>query len=293
MRNTHIPQAPDVAAHPRKNKSVPLLYAAMMAAAMAAAACAFFPAPAAAAEKHKFTNELGMEFVRIEPGTFMMGSPAGEPDRSESETLHRAVIEKPFYMQATEVTVGQWQAVMGKNWLFPRKGPADRPVTEVSWYDCRDFIKKLNRMTKETYRLPTEAEWEYACRAGMQTPYCWGEDIDCKKAMYANNPLKSGRCVETVKSMGLEPGAPAPVKTYPPNAWGLYDMHGNVWEWCMDCFDPYTRPGRRGNFECARRVRRGGSWYSNAHNLRCANRAYAHPAAKFRTTGFRLVKEVP
>ncbi|MFP3980186.1 MAG: formylglycine-generating enzyme family protein [Desulfobacterales bacterium] len=248
---------------------------------------------AAPAADNTFTNELGMEFVYIKPGTFMMGSPADEPDRNQSEKQHRATITEPFYMQATEVTIGQWQEVMGKKWLFSRKGPKDRPVTGVSWHDCRDFVQKLSKRLEGTYRLPTETQWEYACRAGTQTAYSWGDEIACTDAMFANSPVKSSRCVETVKNMGLEPGAPAPVKSYPPNAWGIHDMHGNVWEWCRNCFGTYNRPGENGNFSCSRRVRRGGSWYSNAHNLRSANRAWAHPASKFKTTGFRVIKEAP
>jgi sulfatase modifying factor 1 len=257
-----------------------------------AASLFFLPRPAPAAEK-SLVNDMGMEFVYIEPGTFMMGSPESEPLRSESEDLHEVRISKPFYMQTTEVTIGQWQAVMGKKFLFPRKGPKDWPVTGVSLHNCQTFIKKLNHRTDGTYRLPTEAEWEYACRAGTRTAYFWGDDIDCTMAMYGNSTIKSSQCVETVRQLGLTPDGPAPVKSYDPNAWGLYDMHGNAWEWCGDCFDPYLAPGESGELECIRQVRRSGSWYSDARNLRSANRAYAHPAAKFATTGFRVVKEAP
>jgi len=249
--------------------------------------------PDAAGEEPTRTNALGMEFVRIEPGTFMMGSPEDEPYRNTSEKLHEVIISEPFFMQATEVTLAQWWAVMGKKWFFPRKGPENRPVTEVSWHDCQSFVEKLNKLEKGTYRLPTEAQWEYACRAGTQTAYSWGDTIDCTRAMFANNSLKSDKCIPVVRSMGLEPGAPAPVKSYPPNPWGLYDMHGNVWEWCLDCFSEYPGPGMPGILECDRRVRRGGSWTSDAHNLRSANRAYAHPAAKFKTTGFRVIQKAP
>ncbi|MFO7931386.1 MAG: formylglycine-generating enzyme family protein [Desulfosalsimonas sp.] len=254
---------------------------------------AFLFCTAAAAEQETFTNSLGMKFVLIEPGTFIMGSPPDDPLGSESETWMETRINEPFYIQTTEVTIGQWQKVMGKKWLFPRKGAADMPVTNVSWHDCRDFIDKLNKKSPHTYRLPKEAEWEYACRAGTQTSYSWGDQPDCTKAMYANSPVKTDDCVDTVKSMGLETGAPAPVKTYPANPWGLYDMHGNVWEWCSDCFDRDRGAGESDDFSCSRRVRRGGSWYSSPYSLRSSNRAYAHPAAKFKTTGFRLVKEVP
>jgi formylglycine-generating enzyme required for sulfatase activity len=253
--------------------------------------CPFLAHPGAAEEK--ITNSLGMTFVRIEAGTFQMGSPPDERFRNKSEKLHEVRIERPFYLQTTEVTRSQWWSVMGKKWLFPRKGPGSLPVTEVSWHNCRSFIRKLNKMEPGTYRLPTEAEWEYACRAGTRTAYSWGDTIDCSRAMFANSRLKADRCIPVVRSRGLSPNEPAPVRSYPPNPWGLYDMHGNVWEWCRDCFSGYPAPENPGRPECSRRVRRGGSWYSNAHNLRSANRAYAHPAAKFKTTGFRLVQEAP
>ncbi|MCF8104487.1 MAG: formylglycine-generating enzyme family protein [Desulfohalobiaceae bacterium] len=247
----------------------------------------------AAGQNKTFTNSLGMEFVLIEPGSFLMGSPEEEPYRNESEKQHEIRIEKAFYLQTTEVTLKQWWAVMGKKWLFPRKGPKDAPVTKVSWHDCQSFIDKLNHRTGETYRLPGEAEWEYACRAGTETAYSWGDEIDCSRAMYGNNASKHDQCVAFVASKGLQANEPAPVRSYAPNPWGLYDMHGNVWEWCHDCFGSYTSMVERGTYECSRRIRRGGSWFSHGSALRCANRAYAHPSSRFRTTGFRLVKEAP
>jgi formylglycine-generating enzyme required for sulfatase activity len=241
------------------------------------------------ARQEQVSNSIGMTFVLIEPGRFQMGSPKDAPMRDPSEKPHEVQIDQSFYMQTTEVTLGQWWEVMGKKWLFPRKGPAEIPVTEVSWHDCQAFIKELNEREDAVYRLPTEAEWEYACRAGSQSAYFWGDQLDCRRAMYANS-RKSDKCVPVVREMGLFPNRPAPVKSYPPNPWGLYDMHGNVWEWIQDCFKAYPYEPDR-DARCSRRVRRGGSWYSNPRNLRCANRAYAHPSAKFETTGFRLVKE--
>lgn len=242
-------------------------------------------------ERDVVINAVGMEFVYIEPGTFMMGSPEDERFRSESEVLHHRTIEEAFYMQTTPVTIGQWQAVMGRRWFLGRRGDSDTPVTRVSWHEAMGFINELNKRKDDTYRLPTEAEWEYAARAGTTTPYPWGDEIDCSRAMYANNRMRVDDCVSYVRSIGLVPNEPAPVKTYPPNPWGLYDMHGNVWEWIADCFGAYTEPEDQEWFECTRRVRRGGSWFSHGYQARSANRAYAHPAAKFRTTGFRVVKE--
>jgi len=247
----------------------------------------------------KLKNSLGMEFVLIPAGTFMMGSPADEPFRNKSETQHKVTISRPFYMQTTEVTLKQWRAVMGKKIFGRRKGKENSPVVRVSWFDCMKFIEKLNKRKKGTYRLPTEAEWEYACRAGTTTAYSWGNRIDCSKAMFQNNKRKSGRCVDYVRSRGLESDRPAPVKSYKTNPWGLYDMHGNVWEWCQDWFDDYPKglvkdpKGPDSAKEIKAKVRRGGSWYRYGTSCRSANRAYANPASRFHTTGFRLVREVP
>jgi len=253
------------------------------------------PARGLCAEKG-FTNSIGMEFVLIPAGTFMMGSPPDEPGRNKDEVQHQVTISKPFYMQATEVTLKQWRALMGKRFfgLFRRRGKGEKPIVKVSWFDCVDFIKKLNALNEGVYRLPTEAEWEYASRAGSQKAYSWGKDIDCTKAMYSNNTLKAEDCVDYVKSRGLATDSPAPVKSYPPNAWGLYDMHGNVWEWVQDWYGPYppnaiTDP--QGIETGTERVRRGGSWFKFGRACRSANRNFAHPAAKHNNLGFRVVRE--
>ena len=245
------------------------------------------PVHALSAEKG-FTNSIGMEFVLIPAGTFMMGSPPDEPHRHSSEAQHPVKIHKPFYMQKTEVTLEQWRALMGKRFfgLFKRRGKENNPIVKVSWHDCIDFIKKLNALNEGIYRLPTEAEWEYAARAGSQEAYSWGKEIDCTKAMFANNTQNYEECVDYVKSKGLANNAPAPVKSYPSNAWGLYDMHGNVWEWCEDWFvdESDKKKGK---------VRRGGSWFSRGYTCRSANRAWGNPASRFHTTGFRVVREAP
>jgi formylglycine-generating enzyme len=243
-----------------------------------------------------FTNSIGMEFVRIPAGSFLMGSPADEPYRGKGEIQHKVTISKPFYMQTTEVTIKQWQKVMGKPWyhIFMRPNKdGNLPVTRVCQYDIQKFLSKLNAMGEGTYSLPTEAQWEYAARAGSTTAYYWGNRIDCSRAMYANAEEGPDNCAEAVERRGLPENSPAPVKSYAPNAWGLYDMSGNVWEWCRDWFGPYSAKAQidpQGPDSGEMRVRRGGGWFSPKYSLRSANRAYGHPASRLSTTGFRVIR---
>lgn len=246
-------------------------------------------------QERVFTNSIGMEFVLIPAGGFDMGSPPDEPLRDKGEILHRTYLSRPFYMQSSEVTVRQWTSVMGRRLLGRRSGPPDLPITRVSWFDCSEFIEKLNEKGEGIYRLPTEAEWEYTCRAGTGSAYPWGADIDCKRAMFGNSSQKGGECTAASESKGMRLDGPARVKSYPPNNWGLYDMNGNVWEWCHDWYGDYPRTqvmDPTGADSGSLKVRRGGSWRSEGYRLRCANRAYAHPASRFQNTGLRLVREV-
>jgi formylglycine-generating enzyme len=247
------------------------------------------------ASESRITNSLGMEFVLVPAGQFLRGSPPEEPLRKKNELQHSVTISRSFYIQTTEVTQSQWTALMGRKW-FGRRENGLMPVVRVSWRDCMGFIEKLNGRNEGFYRLPTEAEWEYACRAGTQTPYPWGEGIRCSDAMYANNTLRLDDCVEYVKSRGLPTDTAAPVGSYPPNAWDLLDMTGNVWEWCSDWYDDYpdhavTDPV--GPSSGRARVRRGGSWFGAGSLCRCANRNFGHPDVRYQTLGFRLVKEIP
>jgi formylglycine-generating enzyme required for sulfatase activity len=238
-----------------------------------------------------------MEFVLIPAGEFIMGSPESEPSRDPgaSEIQHKVTLTRPFYMQTTEVTLAQWRRLMGRGFFFRWNGPDTLPVSKVSWHDTQVFIKKLNRLGEGTYRLPTEAEWEYAARAGTRTAYFWGDTADCAKAMFGNSKHKINVCQEHIRRNRLALDGPAPVKSYAPNAWGLYDMHGNVWEWVADRFGPYpnqpqTDPTGVATGEA--RVRRGGSWFALDNAIRSANRAYGHPASRLATTGLRVVKMV-
>jgi formylglycine-generating enzyme required for sulfatase activity len=266
----------------------------------AALLAALFLGPAAAAEKQppppRVTNPLGMEFALIQPGSFMMGAPPSEPGFRSKEVQHKVFISRPFYMQTTEVTLAQWRAVMGMGFMGMHRGGGNLPVTQVSYYQVQRFLEVLNSRGLGRYRLPSEAEWEYSARAGSQTAYPWGDGISCQNAMYANNPEKRGDCVRYYQRRGLPTASPAPVKSFPPNDWGLYDMNGNLWEWVADWLGPYPKgpvSDPQGPTEGTWRVRRGGSWFSGPQMLRSANRNFAHPASKYNTLGFRLVKEIP
>ncbi len=254
----------------------------------------FLQAEFVSAEQKTFNNSLGMSFVLIPAGSFTMGSPEGEFSRSANETRHQVTITRPFYMQETEVTVGQWRELMGSRWFGDVDWPQAFPIGKVSWYDVRQFIKKLNAKKEGHYRLPTEAEWEYAARAGSTGPYPWGDKIECRRAMYSNSLKGSSACRNFNSSKGFKHDMPAPVKQYPPNDWGLFDMHGNVWEWCQDLFTNYQSgsvidPNRTDSG--TNRVRRGGSWFKHGYSCRSANRAYGHAASRLPHTGFRLVRE--
>jgi formylglycine-generating enzyme required for sulfatase activity len=172
-----------------------------------------------------FVNWVRMEFVLIPAGKFMMGSPKSEAGRSDSEdTQHGVTIAAPFYLGKYEVTQGEWKAVMGSNpSMF--KGDDRLPVEGVSWDDCQEFITRLNaKKDGYVYRLPSEAEWEYACRAGTATAFSFGETITAEQVNYDGN-YPYGNAPK-----GEYRGKTTRVGSFPPNAWGLYDMHGNVWE---------------------------------------------------------------
>ena len=225
----------------------------------------------------RFTNSLGQAFVYIKPGTFWMGSPSDEPKRDSDETRHKVTLTKGFYLQTTEVTQGQWERVMGSNPSYFKNCGADCPVENVSWEDIQEFIRKLNREEGKKYRLPTEAEWEYACRAGTETPFSFGKCLSTDQANYDGNYPMPG-C-----GKGAYREKPAPVKSFAPNAWGLYDMHGNVWEWCEDWKGDYpsgavTDPEGPSNGSV--RVLRGGSWSNYAGNCRSANRRGGAPGRR-------------
>ena len=213
--------------------------------------------------------------ILIPAGNFKMGSPASEKGHTDYETQHEVTLTKSFYMGKYEVTQEQWEAVMGNNPSDTRG--AKLPVTDVSWNDCKKFIKKLNGITKGKYRLPTEAEWEYACRAGPTTAFSFGDEITPKDANYDD--------------LGI--GKPVEVGSYKPNNFGLYDMHGNVWEWCEDWKADYPKgavidpkgPAKGGN-----RVLRGGSFNGLESSARSSFRSVFSPSDRDGDLGFRLAR---
>jgi len=229
---------------------------------------------------------LGMEFAWIPPGTFMMGSPEDEPGRDGDETRHRVTLTEGFWMQTTEVTQGQWKAVMGSNPSSFKNCGDDCPVENVSWNDVQEFIQKLNARGQGTYRLPTEAQWEYAARAGTETAFYFGENLDCSQANFGNG--WSSECEDE------NPGETMKVGSFPANRWGLRDMHGNVWEWTADWRGDYpagsvTNP--TGSSSGSSRVVRGGSWFILAAYCRSADRHGFSPGYRDGYLGFRLSRQ--
>ncbi|MEW6080004.1 MAG: SUMF1/EgtB/PvdO family nonheme iron enzyme [Thermodesulfobacteriota bacterium] len=236
--------------------------------------------------KKAYTNDLGMTFVWIEPGGFQMGSPSKEQGRYGDEVQHPVILTRGFYLQTTEVTQGQWKKIMNDNPAFFKECGDNCPVEQVSWNDVRGFISRLNKKTGRIYRLPTEAEWEYACRAGTTGLFHTGDCLTDAQANY-DSAISFYGCPR-----GKLRGKPVPVKSFPPNAWGLYDMHGNVWEWCADWYGDYPSGSVKdpaGPDSGASRVNRGGCWNRDAVYCRSAIRNDDAPDSRFNNLGFRLV----
>jgi formylglycine-generating enzyme required for sulfatase activity len=215
-------------------------------------------------------NATGMRLAFIPTGKFTIGSPLNEPERLKDETQQQVQIDKPFWMGVTEVTQSQWRAVMNSDPSSFTGG--DLPVENISWDDANAFCQKLSLIEKKTYALPTQAQWEYACRAGTATAFNWGNDnITPRQANFdASAAYNNG-------SVGVVRGRTTAVAFYPANAWGLYDMHGNVWEWCADPLDATNR------------YVRGGAWISHPRLLRAANRGVAPKDFRCNNIGFRVV----
>jgi formylglycine-generating enzyme len=233
--------------------------------------------------KH-FTNSIGMKFMWIPPGTFLMGSPPNEAERNGNETQHKVTLTKGFYMSIHLVTQEQWQTVMGNN-PSKFKNEKNLPVETVSWDDCQAFITNLREKDKKRYRLPTEAEWEYACRAGTATPFCTGETISTDQANY-NGYFTYGNGKKEVYREKT-----TPVGTFPANAWGLHDMHGNLWQWCQDWEGDYSQKDAvdpQGPDKGEGRRQRGGSWIEFPQCCRSAIRGGDWPILRRGNCGCRL-----
>ncbi len=236
-----------------------------------------------------FVENLGegveLEMVSIPGGSFMMGSPESEEGRYEDESPQHQVSVPPFFLGKYPVTQQQYETVMGNN--PSRFKGANRPVEWVSWNDATEFCRQLSRKTGRQYRLPSEAQWEYTCRAGTTTPFYFGETITTDLANYnGNHTYGSG-------PKGIYREQTTDVGRFPPNAFGLYDMHGNVWEWCQDIWhDNYSGAPTDGSAwesggDSSLRMLRGVSWYNLPRNCRCANRNRDYEGSI--NSGFRVV----
>ncbi len=260
-----------------------------------------------------FTNSLGMKFVRIPAGSFTIGSPIDEPQRDSDEIQHSVTLTRDFFMGTTEVTNAQFVSFLNavgrrvpsdELWFDTKdkdddsriigqlgrfhveSGYEDHPVVEVSWHGAKAMAEWLSRQESRTYRLPTEAEWEYADRAATTTPFTYDRCLYTDQANYDGNYPLSGCDKGYYRKRTIPVGS-----LNAPNAWGLHDMHGNVWEWCQDWYGKYpsgsvTDPtGPDGG---SYRVLRSGSWGSRAQYCRSAYRCYSNPSSRLYSLGFRL-----
>ena len=265
--------------------------------------------PATADEPKVITNSIGMKLVRIPAGTFMMGSPRTEAERDDKEELHEVAITKPFYVGLYEVTQKQFiEGLPDAQNRSAFKGD-DLPVENVEWTVAKQFCNRLSEKEEEKqagrkYRLPTEAEWEFACRAGKETAFCFGNALSSDQANFNGNyPAGGGKKGKYVRKT-------AKVGSYRPNAFGLFDMHGNVAEWCADWYDPdyyfdspredplgppfgvvptkFKNNGDQNFFV----VVRGGCWVDDGRACRSAYRYRAMPRTQYRLIGFRVACDV-
>jgi formylglycine-generating enzyme required for sulfatase activity len=238
-------------------------------------------------------NDITLEMVAIPEGTFLMGSPQDEKDSYDDERPQHEVNVRPFFMGKYSITQAQWRAIAATAKIDidletnPSEFKGDElPVESVNWYQATEFCKRLSRETKREYRLPSEAEWEYACRAGTTTPFYFGETITGELANYNTNKTY----VEEYRN------ETTPVGQFPPNAFGLYDMYGNVWEWCADTWhDNYDGAPTDGsawieNGDDNRSPLRGGAWYTFPYRCRSAHRNIdARRYSRSFLYGFRVV----
>lgn len=294
--------------------SLPPRHHSMLARSCTIAACflAFFLSGSLRADEPQvLTNSIGMKLVRIPAGTFVMGSPRKEAERDDKEERHEVAITKPSYMGVFEVKQSEYQTVVSGSNIADRSSfrGDDNPVENIEWIYATAFCELLSNRVEEKkagrkYRLPTEAEWEYACRAGSSTAFHYGDSLSSEQANFNGNypagDAKKGKYVRQTAKVG----------SYEPNAFGLYDMHGNVAEWCADWYDPeyyldspdedplgpplgvlktkFTNNGNQNFFV----VVRGGCWVDDGRACRSAYRFRAMPKTQYRLIGFRVMCDV-
>jgi formylglycine-generating enzyme required for sulfatase activity len=250
--------------------------------------------------REPLAQKIGLEMVAIPSGKFMMGSPETEHDRYPDESPQHEVTVQPFFIGKYSITQAQWRVIANTTQVerelnpdpFHFKGD-NRPVEEVSWEDAIEFCQRLSRETGRDYRLPTESEWEYACRVGTATPFYFGKTITGKLANYDSDVTYFQE--RKVKSKGKTTS----VGDFPPNAFGLYDMHGNVWEWCLDNWHsnyegaPTDGSAWLSDEDDITHIMRGGSWDINPRSCRSATRDLNTPDNRNNVIGFRVVCEIP
>jgi sulfatase modifying factor 1 len=226
----------------------------------------------------------GMVLVLIEPGSAQLGSPDDELERDNDEVSQEVEITKPFYMGETEVSIAEWRAVCSDLPVDCEfTASSSLPVQGVSWHAAKEFVTDINNMGSPGWRLPSENEWAYACRAGTTTAFSFGDDVTADIASF-NSEWAYGSAAKSKRAT-----SPQPTRSFSANPWGLFDMHGNMWEWCEDCYfaDPTSAavkvvPG-------GPRVLRGGAWTTKGSELRSASREGYAPSSSGSEYGMRLV----
>jgi len=272
---------------PNQKRRIRLLMVAVAAAAIFAWRPPVLRAPPSGPLPTWRDRFTGMQFVLLGPGSFRMGTPPEEQDREPQEVQHSVTLSA-FYMSRYEVTQAEWERVTGHNPSQFQDCGARCPVENVNWFEVQQFVRQLNNQSQSGFRLPTEAEWEFACRAGTTLPFGSSETLSSREANingeFPYNALK-----------GRFRGQPITVGQFPPNRWGLFDMSGNVWEWTEDWYCPYASDpqvnpvGRCGSDA---HVIRGGSWLFNGGSARCGLRYTHRPQDRGYSLGVRLVHDV-
>jgi len=257
------------------------------------------------------TNSLGMELVSIPAGTFIMGSPKDEKGHRADETQREVTLTQKFRIATTEVTQKQWKDLMGTNFqdlINQQEGPLGRgaklkstpsaiannqPMCFVNWSDAIAFCKKLTEQERvkkiisntAQYTLPTEAQWEFCCRAGTNTTFTYGNSLTSKEANFY------GKLPYGTDTPGIYREKSTPIKSFPPNAWGLFDMHGNLYEWCLDWYEerPNSKTDPTGPNSGDGRIIRGGAWDRKGSSCRSAYRYSRDPVRRSHNIGFRVI----